>query len=355
MATIADAYLPFAQDAARHYGYEKATADWHEILTDPTIDVVSIVVGNALHREMAQALVEAGKHVLCEKPLTDNLEDAKALAELEQGASVQTGTAFGYRWSPSLAKAAELARSGRLGELVNFNGSYLCDYGCDANAPLAWRYTGPMGSGALGDVGSHLINTAELVCGPVKSVSGAAFNTVITERPIAEGAQAAQRGQTQAGGPKGKVTNDDVAAFTATFEGGVVGSFVCSRVALGHPNSQRFEVYGTDGFAAFDMARAGELSVQTRSDEPDLAGPRVVLANPDFPYFKAGSSMAFGGVGVTQIDQFIYQAHAFLGQVAGVDTGLPRVPSFADGYRAMRIQEAIVRSAAEGGREVEIR
>lgn len=65
--------------------------------------------------------------------------------------------------------------------------------------------------------------------------------------------------------------------------------------------------------------------------------------------------MAFGGVGVTQIDQFIYQAHAFLGQVAGVDTGLPRVPSFADGYRAMRIQEAIVRSAAEGGREVEIR
>ena len=355
LATIADAYLPFAQDAAKRYGYEKATENWRDILDDPSIDVVSIVVGNALHREMAEALVKAGKHVLCEKPLTDKIEDAKALAELEKSASVQTGTAFWYRWSPSIAKAAELAKEGRFGKLVNFTGTYLCDYGCDRNAPLAWRYTGPMGSGALGDVGSHLLNTAELVCGKIKAVSGAGFATVIKERPIVAGAQALQRGKKVQSAQMGPVTNDDVAVFTASFESGVVGSFTCSRVALGHPNSQRFEVYGTDGFAAFDMARAGELVVQTRSDDPDIAGPRVVLANPDFPYFRAGSSMAFGGVGVTQIDQFIYQAHAFLGQVAGVDTGLPAVPSFEAGYRAMRIQEAIVRSANDGGAEVTIR
>ena len=116
LATIADAFLPFAQAAARDYGYEKATDNWKDIVNDPDIDIVSIVVGNKLHREMAEALVKAGKHALCEKPLTDNLEDAKAMAEFGATDKVVTGLGYCYRRNPGLAKIADMVQSGQLGK-----------------------------------------------------------------------------------------------------------------------------------------------------------------------------------------------------------------------------------------------
>lgn len=183
LAAICDAYLPFAEAAAKSYGYERATAGWHDIVAADDIDIVSIVVANRLHREIAEALVKAGKHVLCEKPLTDNLEDAKAMAEIEAGADVVTGIGFGYRRHPSIAEIAKLADGGALGQVMQFEGRYWCDYGADPNVPIAWRYKGPMGSGALGDVGSHITDVAEFICGPIKAVNGGTFATVIDKRP----------------------------------------------------------------------------------------------------------------------------------------------------------------------------
>lgn len=127
-----------------------------------------------------------------------------------------------------------------------------------------------------------------------------------------------------------------------------------SRVAMGEPNTILVDVFGTRGVASFDMRRPGEIKIIDDTEADALQGVRRVLVNPEFPYFKDGNSMAFGGVGVTQIDQFVYQARAFLGQVAGVDEGLPPVPSFAAGYRAMLIQDAIAKSAANDGRAVKI-
>ena len=355
LATIADVHLPTAQDAAARYGYERATGDWREIVGDPSIDVVSIVVANRLHREMAEALVGAGKHVLCEKPLTDTLADAAAMAELEASTDRVTGMGFCYRRHPGIAKVAELVQGGALGAVSHFNGAYWCDYGCDPATPIAWRYTGPMGSGALGDVGSHLVDAAELICGPVVSVSGATMGTVITKRPPASGHVAGGRGASTEAEATEPVTNDDIATFTARFASGVVGTFSASRVAFGVPNSLIFDVFGTQGRASFDFARAGEITLDDASAPEGLRGPRRVLVNPSFPYFKDGSSMAFGGVGFTQIEQFVYQAHAFLQQVAGITEGaLPPVASFADGYRSMRILDAIARSAASGGAAITI-
>ena len=356
LATIADTHLPFATSAAKAYGYDDATADWRDIVADDSIDIVSIVVANSLHREMAEALVKAGKHVLCEKPLTDTLADAAAMAELEASHDVVTGLGYCYRRNPGIARIADLVRDGALGTVSHFNGSYFCDYGADPRTPIAWRYTGPLGSGALGDVGSHLIDVAELVCGPITSVSGAILATVITERPASSGAVMGGRGVTSdAGGDLVPVTNDDVATFTARFASGVVGTFSVSRIAHGTPNSLRFEVIGTEGRAYFDMARAGEITLTDSSSPAGLGGPRQVLVGPNFPYFADGSSMAFQGVGFTQIEQFTYQAHAFLQQVAGVTDGaLPRCASFADGYRELRIADAIARSAAADGAAITI-
>ncbi|WOQ18993.1 Gfo/Idh/MocA family oxidoreductase [Raineyella sp. W15-4] len=354
LSTIADAYLPFAEDAAQRYGYDKAVTDWRAVAEDPDIDIVSIVVGNALHREIAEALIRAGKHVLCEKPLADTLENAKAMADAEAAAEAVTAVGFTFRRNAALAEIAKLVHEGHLGQIAHIDGRYWCDYGVDPNTPIAWRYKGPMGSGALGDVGSHLIDAAELVSGPLTSVSGAVMSTVIKERPKARGH--VTRGTTSdADGEKEAVENDDVTTFTAHFASGAVGTFSCSRVAWNMPNSLRIEVLGTKGRAGWDLARTGEIFLDDASAPAGIAGPRQVLVNPDFPYFGRGSSMAFGGVGLTQIEQFTYQAYAFLQQVAGVTEGaLPRCATFADGYRELRIADAIARSAANGGAEIAI-
>lgn len=355
LSTIADAYAPFAEDAAKRYGYDKAVTDWREIVEDPDIDIVSIVVGNALHLEIAEALIKAGKHVLCEKPLADTLENAKHMAEIEAEADVVTAVGFTYRRNAAVAELAKLAQEGDLGEVAQFAGRYWCDYGVDPTTPMAWRYKGPMGSGALGDIGSHLIDTAEMVCGKIKSVSGAVMNTVIKERPEAAGHVTRGTAIDTSVANMVPVENDDVTAFTATFENGAVGTFSCSRVAWNMPNSMQLQVLGTKGRAYWELDRCGEIKVDDVNSPAGLGGPRTVLVNPDFPYFAKGSSMAFGGVGLTQIEQFTYQAHAFLQQVAGVTDGaLPKCATFADGYREMRIADAIARSAAAGGCKIDI-
>ncbi|BAW92525.1 oxidoreductase, NAD-binding domain protein [Actinomyces sp. Chiba101] len=356
LAAIADAYEPFAVDAAERYGYEKAVTDWRDIADDPSIDIVSIVVGNALHREIAEALIKAGKHVLCEKPLADTLDSARAMAEAERSAGVVTAVGFTYRRNAAVAELAKLVDSGHLGEINHFDGRYWCDYGADPATPMAWHYKGPMGSGALGDVGSHLIDTAETICGPLVSVSGAAMMTSIKQRPVASGHVTRGTALDTANAVYEDVENDDVATFTARFASGAVGTFSCSRVAWGLPNSLMVDVLGTKGRASWDLARCGEIKIDDVNSPAGLGGARRVLVNPDFPYFARGSSMAFGGVGLTQIEQFTYQAHAFLQQIAGVtgEGALPPCATFADGYREMLIADAVARSAANGGAEVDV-
>ena len=353
LRTIADAHLPFAEDAAERYGYERAVDDWRQVADDPTIDIVSIVVGNALHREIAEALIRAGKHVLCEKPLADTLESARAMARAEKEAGVVTGVGFTYRRNAAVAELAKLVAEGHLGEINHFDGRYWCDYGVDPSTPMAWRYKGPMGSGALGDVGSHLIDTAEVICGPIVSVSGAAMMTSIAERPVATEHVTRGTALDTVDLTMEPVTNDDVATFTGHFANGAVGTFSVSRVAWNMPNAMMIDVLGTKGRASWDMARCGEIKIDDANSPADLGGARRVLVNPSFPYFARGSSMAFGGVGLTQIEQFTYQAHAFLQQVAGVE-GLPPCASFADGYREMRITDAVARSAAANGAAVDL-
>src|SRR5215213_8379492 len=184
LAAIADANLALAEDGARRYGYEKALPSWQAVAEDPSIDAVSIVVGNALHRPIAEALVAAGKHVLCEKPLAGSMEDARAMVALEEGADVVTAVGYTFRRSPAIAAIRDHVRNGEFGELSLFHGRYWCDYACDPRSPLTWRFRGAPGSGALGDIGAHVIDIAEYLCGPIVAVSGGALSTQITTRPL---------------------------------------------------------------------------------------------------------------------------------------------------------------------------
>jgi predicted dehydrogenase len=352
LVAIADLNEDFATDTARRFGYERAEKRWEAVAEAPDIDVVSIVVANPLHREITEALLAAGKHVLCEKPMAPSVADAGAMVAAARASDRQTGIGFVFRRSPAINAIREQLGPDGIGQPLHFNGHYWCDYGVDPNGPMSWRYKGGPGSGALADIGSHLIDLAEFLCGPIESVRGADLPTLIAERALPLGT-AVGHAATAVSDVREPVENEDIATFTARFASGATGTFSVSRVAFGLPNSLGFEIFAGAGGATFLLDRAGEFGFADSSSPGVTSGYRQVLVGPAHPYVKGGLAMDFPGVGYGQNDLFVYQARAFLEQVAGVE-GLPPVPSFEEGLQNLKLLDAITASAGAGGAGVTI-
>jgi predicted dehydrogenase len=353
LAAIADANEPLARDAARRYGYEQAVTSWEAVAEDPSIDAVSIVVGNALHRPIAEALIAAGKHVLCEKPLAGTLADARAMVAAEESADVVTAVGYTFRRSPAIAAIREHVHNGELGELTLFDGRYWCDYGCDPRSPLSWRYQGGPGSGALADIGAHIVDAGQFLCGPIVSVSGAVLATQIPKRPLPLGSVVGHEAA-PVGSEMGEVENEDTALFTARFASGPAASFSVSRTAFGMPNGLGFDVYGLRGRASFDWHRPSEYLFDDAQPEPRTRGARQVIVGPQMPYFAGGYPMAAPGVGGGNAEMFVYQCRAFLDEIVGTPDPLPPNATFADGLHTMEILAAVVRSAEADGAAVPV-
>lgn len=352
LAAIADANPAVAEDTATRYGYQRAERDWRAIADAPDIDAVSVVVANHLHREMVEGLLAAGKHVLCEKPLAGSVEDAEAMVATAAVSDRVAAVGYTYRRSPAVEQIRRALAAGTLGELVHFNGHYWCDYALDPTAPITWRYRGGPGTGALADIGSHLVDLAEFMCSPITEVSGATFATLITERPVPVGVTYGHV-KGEVGDETEPVQNEDVVTFTARFDSGAAGTFSASRVAHNLPDGLGFELFGSKGSAAFDLHRAGEFVISTDEVTGALAGSRRVLVGPDHPYIRGGLPMDAGGVGHGVADLFGYQARAFLDQVAGIGE-LGPLPGFDAGLHGLRVVAAITESAASGGTCVKI-
>jgi predicted dehydrogenase len=353
LAAIADLNEAFAADTARRYGYERSEATWQAVAEADDVDVVSVVVANPLHREIVEGLLAAGKHVLCEKPMAPSVEDAEAMVAAAQAAGREAAIGFVFRRSPAIVAIRDQVRAGVIGSPVHFNGRYWCDYGVDPSGPMSWRYKGGPGSGALSDIGSHLIDLAEFVCGPLAAVRGATLSTYVTKRALplgsAVGHAAAQLSDTYE-----PVENEDLITFTASFASGATGTFSVSRAAYGHANSLGFEVFGQTGAATFDLDRPAEFGfADTSVTDPATSGYRTVPVGPAHPYLHGGMPMDFPGVSYGQNDLFVFQARAFLEQVAGID-GVPRMASFEDGVHNLRLLDAVVASAQSGGADVEV-
>ena len=354
LAAIADANTALAEDAADRYGFESALSSWEAVAADPSIDAVSIVVGNALHRPIAEALVAAGKHVLCEKPLAGSMEDAGAMVALEKGAGVVTAVGYTYRRNPAIAAIRDHVRRGELGGLSLFHGRYWCDYACDPGGPYGWRYQGEPGTGALGDIGSHVIDIGEFLCGPIQSVSGGELSIQVKERPIPLGAVVGHEAA-PVSDQLGEVENEDTAVFSARFASGLTASFSVSRTAFGMPNGLGFDLYGLSGRASFDFHRPAEYLLDDTQPAARDRGVRQVIAGPQLPYFRGGYPMQAPGVGGGNAEMFTYQCRAFLDQIAGAADPLPPNASFADALHTMEIIQAVVRSAQAGGAAVAVR
>jgi predicted dehydrogenase len=352
LAAIADVNPAFATDTARRFGFARAEAGWEAVAAADDVDVVSVVVANPLHRQIVEGLLDAGKHVLCEKPMAPTVEDAEAMVAAAKASGRETGIGFVFRRSPAIGAIREQLASGAVGRPLHFNGHYWCDYAVDPRGPMSWRYKGGPGSGALSDIGSHLIDLAEFVCGPIRSVRGAVLSTFVTERALPAGA-AVGHAAAELSDVTEPVENEDLVTFTATFASGATGTLSASRAAYGLANSLGFELFTSSGAATFDLARAGEFGFIDGAPAGPTQGFRQVLVGPAHPYLTGGIPMDFPGVGYGQNDLFTFQSRAFLEQVAGLE-GLPPLASFEEGLHNLRLLDAVVASAKAGGADVAI-
>jgi predicted dehydrogenase len=341
LVAIADVHEPFAADAARRYGFQRAETDWRAVVDAPDVQAVSIAVANSLHREITEAALAAGKHVLCEKPLAPGVADAEAMVDAAAAApGLVNAVGFTFRRSPAINAIKEQVE-GALGPVRHFVGDYWCDYGFDPQRPMSWRYLGGPGSGVLADIGSHLVDLAEFFCGATSGVQGTTMATLIKDRPKPLGVAVGHAGGVQLSDERVPVENEDICTFTTGYAGGAVGTFALSRVAFGHANSLRFHLFCENGTASFDLVRPAEFSIIDGGPAEAVNGARTVLVGPWHPYLNRGLPMDFPTVGHGQNDFFVFQARAFLDQIAGVD-GLPPCPDMAHGLHNLRVLDAVV-------------
>ncbi len=339
LVVAADPIEQAREQAVQRLGYERAVADYREVLADPSVDVVSICSPNFLHREIAEAAAAAGKPFWIEKPMGRYASDSRAIHEAVEAAGVVTAVGFNYRHAPAIEHLRSLVRSGRLGRITNVRGGLLADYSSDPAAPLTWRFERERaGSGVLGDLLSHGLDLAQYVVGRIDSVSALA-ETFIAERP-APGAGIVDR-SAAASGELRPVENEDYAALLLRFGNGAVGVMDSSRIMRGPRAEYALEIYGTEGSARWDFQRLNELELCLPGQQE--YGYTTVYVSPghgEFGRFQPG-----GGTGMGYDDLKTIEAAQF---IAGVLRGEQVAPSVADGLAAASIVEAAEASIASG-------
>jgi predicted dehydrogenase len=328
--------------AAGRLGWAAAETDWRALIKRDDVDLVDVCTPGDSHAEVAIAALAAGKHVLCEKPLANTLAEAEAMAAAAQAAAdrgVRAMIGFNYRRVPALVLARQLVADGRIGPIRHVRASYLQDWLVDPQFPLTWRLQRERaGSGALGDLGAHIVDLAQYLTGMLITGVSAVTATFVGERPLAA---AAGSGPATGSGPgSGVVTVDDAAMFTARLGSDALASFEATRFATGRKNQLRIELNGARGSLAFDLERLNELQFSDRADDPATAGFKTILVTePGHPYLSAWWPPG----------HVLGWEHTFTHEVRDLVTaiadGTDPTPSFADGLQVQRVLAAVERSA----------
>lgn len=331
------------KEAAEKMGWKSYETDWRKLLERDDIDLIDIGTPNNVHAEMAIAALEAGKHVLCEKPLAMNVEQAKRMKEAAEKSGKLAMICHNYRFAPAVQYAKQLIESGRLGRIYHVRATYLQDWIMDPDFPLVWRLSKEVcGSGSHGDLAAHSLDLARFLVGEFKEVTGL-LETFIKERPIAEVSGGLSASSKSGNTEMGIVDVDDASLFLARFENGAVGTFEATRFANGNKNGNRFEINGEKGSVRWDMENMNNLQVYLAEDEPGLQGFRTINCTEEQHPF-AGAYWPSGHI--------IGYEHTFINMVyeltKGIQNGYSPAPNFEDGYRNQLVLEAVQKSAESG-------
>lgn len=329
-------------DFAKKWGYESTSTDWEEIIRRDDIDLIDVCSPNFLHHDMVIAAAEAGKMIVCEKPLAMTLEEAEAMVAAVEAAGVANMVSFNYRRVPAISLMKQIIDEGRVGKPFHYRATYNQDYTISTNVPQGgmglWRLDSKVaGSGVTGDLLAHSIDTAEWLNGPIRRVT-ASTKTFITERVHAETKEVQ------------KVDIDDACMFLAEFANGSIGTFESTRYARGRKNYSTMEINGDRGAVFFDLEDPHILQFFRYADpdsdkkiEDHLTGwQRIHVTNSEHPYMDKywvpGTTIGFEHT-------FINGLADFLGSLEG---GPKFQPDMRSAMRTQKVCDTILESARSG-------
>ncbi len=317
------------KEFASTYGIKHYVTDLSRAVNFEGVDVVDVALPNYLHYLASVETAKAGKHVMCEKPLATNSEEAWRMYEVAERAGVKHGVMYNYRWLPAVRLAKRIIESGAIGRVIHFRGTYLEDYGSNPLKPLTWRYrASEAGSGTLGDNATHVIDLARYLVGEVIEVCGKGA-TFIKERPLPEG------------GGRGVVDTDDEFISIVTFENGALGSVEASRVASGRRNWLEVEVRGSKGFIYWNLNRLNELEVFIEGGEVEGV-TRVLVTDEKNPYVKRFWPP---NAPIGLVDGFTI---AFAEFIKSITEGGEYLPNFRDGAINCSVMDRMLESWRAG-------
>jgi predicted dehydrogenase len=322
-------------EAAKRFGFETYYTDWKALIKDKRIQLVDNCLPNNLHAEPCIAATEAGRNVICEKPLAGTLKEARLMYEAAEKAGVKHMTAFNYRFVPALRLAKNLINEGYIGKILQFRAVYLQEWIMDPSFPLVWRLRKSVaGSGALGDLGAHIVDLARFLVGDIASICGMT-ETFIKERPLSDDPE-----------KKGKVDVDDVFIAMVRFKNNAIGSLESSRFCAGRKNYQRVEVHGTEGSISFNLERFNELNVYSKKDQDDRMGFRNILVTESVhPFIEHW--WPHGHI-IGWEHTFVHEVHHLIDCIVNDKPVAPMGATFYDGLKCQEILSAIEESSEKG-------
>ena len=321
-------------EAARRYGFEGYVTDWRELVQDERIALFDNSGPNNLHTEPSIAAAEAGKHVICEKPLGRDANESHEAWQRVDAAGVKHMCAFNYRFVPAVRLARQMIEAGELGQIFHFRARYLQEWAVDPDSPIVWRMSKEAaGSGALGDLGAHVIDLARYLLGQEVTTVSALTRTFIESR---EGT---------------KVDVDDAIEAAVEFSGGALGTLEASRFCPGRRNGLAFEINGSKGSIAFNLERLNELDVYLTGSEPGASAQgfrSVLVSEADHPFWEWWWPR---GHIIGWEHTFVHELHHLLSAIRDDGDVAPHGATFEDGYRCAEVCDAVLRSAESGRRE----
>ena len=341
---IVDITDEMAEDARQRFSFDEASTDWRATIARDDVDVIDICTPNNMHAEIAIAAASAGKHILCEKPLARGAAEAKSMLDAVERAGVIHMVAFNYRRTPAIALAKTFIDDGRIGEIRNFRGTYLQDWSADPDGPLSWRFQKDIaGSGAVGDIGTHVVDIAHYLVGRISEVN-AMTPAYIKTRPVQEGGlDKLGASEKNASARREPVDVEDEVISLLRFENGAVGSLEATRNAYGRNNFITLEIHGTKGSIHFNYERRDELQVMFADDPVDARGFRTIYTGPAHPYGDGLWPIPAIGIGYSETK--IIECHDFFQAIA---SGTQPSPNFVDGYWCELVADALLKSGETG-------
>lgn len=349
MHTIVGRNAAELTDFAQTWGWQKTSTDWKAAVKDSEIQFVDIGTPNDMHREMAVAALEAGKHVACEKPLAQNLAEAREMRDAAKKAKKsKTFVWYNYRRTPAVALAHQLCKAGKLGKIYHIRAFYLQDW-AGPSVPLIWRFSKKVsGSGSHGDLAAHVIDMSRFITGDeYNEIVGAAFETFIKEREIpSQGSSGGiASGAAAAKGKMGKVDVDDASIFIARMKSGALATVEATRFATGYQNKNGVEIHGEKGAVRFNFEDMNWLGFYDATADRKVQGWTNIMVTHggDHPY--AGNWWPDAHI--------VGYEHSFVNQVADMMYSLggkqPIVPlvDFEDAYKTQQVLEAAAVSAEQ--------